>query len=107
MPWSDLASTTAALVLVAIPLALSVAALLDATRRPQWAWALADRNQALWIALVLVGVLSVIGGLVVSATYLLRVRPVVAAAEQGQVPVPRRRRVAPGSGRVSRRPGDG
>lgn len=89
MPWSALATTTAGLVLVALPLGISVVALLDVARRPQWAWALADRNQALWLAAVLIGVLSVIGGLVVSGWYLLRVRPVVAAAEMGRIP-PRR-----------------
>lgn len=92
MPWSALLSTTAVMLLFAIPLCISVAALLDAARRPQWAWSLADRNQAMWIAMILLGVLSMIGGLVVSGWYLLKVRPVVAAAESGTVPARRTRR---------------
>jgi hypothetical protein len=65
------------------PLAISVWALLDAAHRPAWAWALAERDQARWIALVLLGFFTVLGGLVISGVYLLRVRPVVRAAEQG------------------------
>ena len=86
MPWSDLAATAGGLLLVGFPLAVSLIALLDAARRPQWAWSLADRNQVMWLAMILVGVLSVVLGLGISGWYLLRVRPVVAAAERGRVP---------------------
>lgn len=79
------------------PLALTLWALLDAARRPQWAWALADRNQAVWIAVILLGVFSVVGGVLVCLWYLLRVRPVVAAAESGRLPEPRRGREPPPS----------
>ncbi len=92
MPWSDLIATAGGLVLVGIPLTISVIALLDAARRPQWAWSLADRNQLMWLAMILVGVLSVVLGLAISGWYLLRVRPVVAAAEAGRVPERRQRR---------------
>ena len=68
-----------------IPLALSLWALLDAAKRPAWAWALAERRQAVWIAVILVGFLSVIGGLVIASIYLVRIRPDIAAAESGQV----------------------
>jgi hypothetical protein len=78
------------LLLVGIPLAISLIALLDAARRPQWAWSLADRNQLMWLAMILVGMLSVVLGLGISGWYLLRVRPVVAAAERGEVPERRR-----------------
>ena len=91
MPWSDLFATAGGLVLVGIPLAISVVALLDAARRPQWAWSLAERNQLMWIAMILVGILSVLLGLAISGWYLVRVRPVVAAAERGEVPERRRR----------------
>lgn len=91
MPWSDLIATAGGLLLVGIPLMVSVAALLDAARRPQWAWSLAERNQLLWLAMILAGVLSVVLGLVISGWYLVKVRPVVAAAERGQVPERRRR----------------
>ena len=69
----------------AIPLALSVWALLDAARRPGWAWGLTGRDRALWIAGICLGILSVIGGLVVSGIYLVRIRPEVAAAERGDL----------------------
>ncbi len=91
MPWSDLVATAGGLLLVGIPLMVSVAALLDAARRPQWAWSLAERNQLLWLAMILGGVLSVVLGLIISGWYLVKVRPVVAAAERGQVPERRRR----------------
>lgn len=71
--------------LFCIPLAVSLWALLDAARRPAWAWALAERRQAVWMAVILVGFLSVIGGLVIASIYLVRVRPEIAAAESGQV----------------------
>ena len=68
-----------------LPLAISVWALLDAARRPGWAWSLADRNQAMWMAAICLGFLTVIGGLAVSGIYLWRVRPRVAAAEDGRI----------------------
>jgi hypothetical protein len=86
VPWKDLLATSGALLLVGIPLAVSVLALLDAAKRPQWAWSLADRNQLLWLAMILGGILSVLLGLAISGWYLLKVRPVVAAAEQGRLP---------------------
>jgi hypothetical protein len=69
----------------AAPLAVTMWALLDAARRPQWAWALAGRRQVVWMAAILVGVLTVVGGLFVSLWYLLKVRPLIAAAEDGRV----------------------
>ena len=85
MPWGELLLTCVVIALFAVPIGITVYALLDAARRPQWAWALADRHQAMWMALILLGVFSVLGGLAVSGWYLLRVRPVVAAAESGQI----------------------
>jgi hypothetical protein len=67
-----------------IPIGLSLWALLDAARRPAWAWALAERRQIAWIAAVLFGILSVLPGLAISTWYLLRVRPEVQAAEDGR-----------------------
>lgn len=97
MPWRSLAWAVVLTAVFAVPLAVTVWALLDAARRPQWAWALAERNQALWIAAILLGVFSVIGGLAVCAWYLLKVRPRVAAAESGEVPQRRPRRGRGGS----------
>lgn len=77
-----------AITITAIPLALSMWALLDCARRPAWAWALCGRNRAGWMAAILLGILSLVGGLVVSCWYLVRVRPVVAAAEDGRITAP-------------------
>ena len=71
---------------VAAPLALSVLALLDAARRPQWAWALADRNQVTWMAMILLGTLLMCAGVAISGWYLWKVRPAVARAERGILP---------------------
>ena len=82
-------ATTAALVLLcSVPLALSLWALLDAARRPEWAWALAGRRRVVWLAAILFGAMVLVFGLVVSVAYLVRVRPEVAAAETGRVPGP-------------------
>lgn len=71
-------------VFFAIPLGLSVWALLDAARRPAWAWALCHRSQVVWMASILCGTLMVVPGMVISLWYLLKVRPVVEAAEGGR-----------------------
>jgi hypothetical protein len=70
---------------VSVPLATSVWALLDAARRPQWAWALAGRSQVAWMGGILFGTLTLVVGLGVSTWYLLKVRPLVAAAEDGRI----------------------
>lgn len=69
----------------AIPLSLTLWALLDAARRPQWAWALAGRRQAVWIAGIMFSAVTVIGGVIVSSWYLTKVRHEVAAAEDGRI----------------------
>ena len=68
-----------------VPLALTVWALLDAARRPEWVWALAGRRRVVWLAAILFGGLVVVVGLVVSTVYLVRVRPVLAAVESGRL----------------------
>lgn len=69
---------------LSVPLLLTLCALLDAARRPEWAWALCGRRRVVWLAAILFGAMTVIVGLLVSSFYLLRVRPAVAAAEQGR-----------------------
>jgi hypothetical protein len=69
----------------AIPLSLTVWALLDAARRPQWAWALSGRRQVVWMAGIMFAALTVIGGVIVSSWYLTKVRHEIAAAEDGQL----------------------
>ncbi len=68
-----------------VPLGISLWALLDAAHRPAWAWSLADRNQALWMAMILFGFCTVAGGLLISGIYLVRTRPRIAAAEDGDL----------------------
>jgi hypothetical protein len=67
-----------------IPIGVSLWALLDAARRPQWAWALAGRSQVSWIAAILFGTFFLVPGLGLSLWYLAKVRPVIAAAEEGR-----------------------
>ena len=74
-----------ATVIACIPLGISVWALLDAANRPEWAGALAGRRRVVWMAAIMFGVLTVIGGLVISAWYLARIRPDVRAAERGDI----------------------
>ena len=69
-----------------IPLGLSVWALLDCAKRPAWAWAMTTRSQQVWMASILCGILLVPVGLAISAWYLFRVRPEIAAVEAGRLP---------------------
>jgi hypothetical protein len=78
--WATLGASVAA-----IPLAISLWALLDAARRPRWAWALSGRRQVVWMAAIMFGVLTVVGGLAISGWYLVRIRPLVAAVERGDL----------------------
>lgn len=96
MPWGALARTVLVTLLFIAPLALSIVALLDAARRPAWAWSLAERNQVLWMTSILLGTLMTCAGLAVSGWYLLKVRPVIAAAERGVVPPQKPERRPPG-----------
>src|SRR3954469_24723301 len=74
-----------ATMLACIPIGLSLWAFLDVARRPQWAWALSSHRQVVWMVAIPFGVLTVCGGLLISAWYLVRVRPDVAAAERGEL----------------------
>ncbi len=69
-----------------IPLAVTAWAFLDAARRPSWAWSLAGRSQVAWMAATGLGVLTLIGGLLISGYYLAIVRPEIADAEEGNIP---------------------
>ena len=71
-----------------LPLALTMWAFLDVARRPGYAWALAGRSRVTWLCLIAFGVLTLIGGIAISLWYLLRIRPVIAAAEHGVLPDP-------------------
>lgn len=69
----------------AIPIGLSVWALLDAARRPAWAWALAERSQLAWLVAILLAMVSVVAGPVVAVWYLAWVRRSVRAVESGDL----------------------
>ena len=84
MDLSDLAGTLVLVTLLSVPIGVSVWALLDAARRPQWAWALAGRNQVAWMAGIMLGTLFLVPGLLVSGWYLSSIRPTIAAAEDGR-----------------------
>jgi hypothetical protein len=68
-----------------IPLGVSLWALLDAAHRPEWAWALAGRRRVVWIVVILLGIFTLVGGLLISGYYLVSVRPRIAAAEDGDI----------------------
>lgn len=67
----------------AVPLGLTIWALLDAARRPEWAWALTGRRRVVWMVVIMFSALTVVGGMAVSVWYLTKVRPEVASAESG------------------------
>ena len=66
-----------------IPISLSLWALLDCASRPQWAWSFAGRSQVAWLGAIAFGILVLIFGIFISAWYLVRVRPDIAAVEAG------------------------
>jgi hypothetical protein len=73
------------LVLTGIPIALSVWAMLDAARRPEWAFSFVNRSRTAWVAACAVGILFCVPGVVIALWYLLRVRPQVAGVEAGRL----------------------
>jgi hypothetical protein len=81
----ELGLAVVAVVVCSVPIGISLWALLDAAHRPQWAWALVGRRQVAWMAAVMFGTLTVVGGLAVSIYYPTRVRPLIAAAEDGDL----------------------
>jgi hypothetical protein len=80
---SDLVITVLTVIVLSVPLIWSVIALLDAAGRAAWTWALAGKSQVFWMALILAGVLSVVGGLIIATVYMIRIRPVLIEAEYG------------------------
>ncbi len=85
MHLGDLLREIALTAALCIPIGLSMWALVDCARRPSWAWALSNHDRVHWLFLILVGFLCVVGGLVISVHYLLRIRPAVAAVENGML----------------------
>ncbi len=60
-------------------------ALLDAARRPEWAFAYVGRNRTTWVAVTGLGILFCVPGVIVAIYYLVKVRPQVAAIEGGRL----------------------
>lgn len=85
MSGGELAWAITKVLLASIPLAITLGALLDAARRPEWAFSFAGKSRTLWVALNGVGVLFCGLGVVVSVWYWLKVRPVVAGVEAGRL----------------------
>lgn len=81
----DVVVTSLLLALLAIPLAVTGWAFLDAASRATWVWAFAGRRQVLWLCVIAFGLLTVVGGLLISGYYLTRVRPELAAIEAGDI----------------------
>jgi len=71
------------LVIGVLPISLSMWALLDAARRPPWAWSLAGRSQVAWLGAIAFGVFLLLLGVAISGWYLIVVRPSIAAVEDG------------------------
>ena len=88
MGTGDVAGAVVLTLLCSIPLALTMWAFLDAARRPEWAWALAGRRRVVWLAVLLCSAFTVVAGVATALWYLLKVRPVVAGAERGDVRSP-------------------
>lgn len=72
-------------VVACLPLAITLWAFLDAARRPRWVWALTRHRQLPWMVGIIVGAVTVVGGLAISLWYLLVIRPRLGAVEKGEL----------------------
>ena len=72
-------------ILVGSPLILALLAFLDAARRPAWAWALAERRQVLWMAMIGGATITWVGGALAAILYAFTARPRVRDAENGVI----------------------
>ena len=80
----DVTLTLLVLIVLAIPLSISGWAFLDVAKRPRWVWAFSGRRQVIWMCAIAFGVLILVGGLLISGYYLTKVRPQLAAIENGE-----------------------
>lgn len=81
----DVLRTLGLLLLLSIPLGVSLWALLDAANRKAWVWALLGRRQVVWMVMIILGIFTLVAGLLISGFYLLRVRPELRAIENGDL----------------------
>ncbi len=76
--------------LVVVGMVLCIFGIVDAARRPVWAWQASGQNKSLWLVLNVVGVvfgLIFLGAVIIGPIYLLAIRPKVARAQSGGGPV--------------------
>lgn len=64
-------------------LVVIIAGIVDAARRPVWAFERAGQSKVLWIVLQVIGLLLSLVGLILAIVYLTVIRPKVAAAQAG------------------------
>lgn len=81
----DLIQAIVVVALAGLPIAFVGLTFLHAARVPQWAWALTSRRQILWLATLLLGVGLLPVGIPAAIYYLRKVRPIVVAAENGNL----------------------
>ncbi len=64
-----------------VALGVTVFAIVDGARRPEWAWQQAGQSKSLWIALQAVGIFLCALGVILSIVYLAAIRPKLVLAE--------------------------
>lgn len=60
-------------------------AFLDAVHRPAWVWAISGRRRLIWLIMIIMGVITMILGIIVSVYYLIMVRSELRAIENGNI----------------------
>jgi len=81
----DVLLVIGAICLSAVPIGLSVWALLDIVSRPAWAFAFLGRSRTVWVVVTVLGTSTIIGGMVFALWYLVRVRPELRDVEAGRL----------------------
>lgn len=70
-------------VLLGAPIIVTTIALLDAAKRPEWAWVMSNRRRILWLGILIAGVITYFPGPLVAAAYWLTARRDVRSIERG------------------------
>lgn len=83
---SLLLSTSLLIAIALIPVLAVGLMFLHAARTPAWVWAFTSHTQAVWVALLLGGILIVPAGLCLAGWYFFKIRPRLAAIERGEMP---------------------
>jgi len=82
---SDVLVESVVVLFLLIPISLSIWAFLDAVHRPRWVWAMSDRRQLVWLVMIIMGVITMILGIIVSVFYLVMVRRELRSIENGNM----------------------